>query len=549
MQYERFLDVHLVSSKIKPNKPIVRSGTGRYQYDFKREFGTQKDSYTKKHGSSANSWSSSEVLGSVPIKMPNLEPLHYISCYCDLESLRPAEPLIPELTALVEWVSATQNRVGAPTRGKLRLNCHGSQVETLGFVMGRSNLSPEHMVDALIRHGLAKRKRAVQTDELATNVAHRLERKAVAGGVVSTASAARWKADAEVNACENKKCSKVFGILRRKHHCRRCGGIFCDGCTTSRMALKNPLTETGRATGMVQDCRVCDDCRSKGSDVYAFTPVQVGIRETTGLVQITLAMCLTARDEREFATAKTGFARNSTAAKFVAQLSLKGAHGIQVSGSNEVLKGTTAESFGVKYPGISKDKEPSAGPAYDPFEGTGWAGADLQETSLEIPCSILGSRGEPNPDPDFPSIVSDAKFASVRDQVIVPIQGGNKMAFGIWPGDLPQNGKLIDELARRRWQFRSWRIIQEPVGRIAELTRVAGGFTQSALGASVHRTAHSTAAAFTNSVQRSAEQLTIVIDAPQRRMTIRRNPKDPNTLIVSGFEERRYKDFKVYQVS
>jgi hypothetical protein len=545
MQYERFLDVHLVSSKPKPNKPILQDGTGRYQYDFQREVRSQKDTYTDKlqnafgNGSSANSWRSSKVLGSVPIRMPNLEPLHYISCYCDLESLRPAEPLIPELTALVEWVSAPQNRVGAPTRGKLRLNCHGSEVEKFGFVMGLSNLSPEHMVDALIRHGLAASAKQYSSEK--RNV---VDEKA------------RWKADKEVEACENSNCKKAFTFYRRKHHCRRCGGIFCDACTTRRITLRNPLTENGRVVGTVADCRVCADCAVKAETVGRIADVKA----RTGLVQITLAMCLTARDEREFATAKTGFARNSTAAKFVAHLSLKGVHGIQVSGSNEVMKGTTTESIGVKYPGISKGKTPSAGPAYDPFEGTGWAGADFQETSLEIPCSILGSRGEPNPDPDFPSIVSDAKFASVRDQVIVPIQGGNKMAFGIWPGGLPQHGKLIDELARRRWRFVSWRIIQEPVGRIAELTRVAGVlegpkesptafFTQSALGASVHRTAHSTAAVFTNSAQRSAEQLTIVIDAPQRRMTIRRNPKDPNTLIVSGFEERRYKDFKVYQVS
>lgn len=545
MQYERFLDVHLVSSKIKPNKPIVRSGTGRYQYDFKKDFGDQEDTYTAKlqkafgNGSLANSWCSSKVLGSVPIKMPNLEPLHYIGCYCDLESLRPAEPLIPELTALVEWVSAPQNRVGVPTRGKLRLNCHGSELQQLGFVMGRSNLSAEDMVDALIRHGLA-----TSAKQYAGEKRNVVDEKA------------RWKADKEVEACENSNCKKAFTFLRRKHHCRRCGGIFCDACTTRRITLRNPLTEQGRVVGTVADCRVCADCAAKAETVGRIADVKA----RTGLVQITLAMCLTARDEREFATAKAGFARKSTAAKFVARLSLKGVHGIQVSGSNEVLRGTAAQAFEVKYPGISKDKSPSAGPAYDPFEGTDWAGADFQEASLEIPCSILGSRGEPNPDPKYPSIVGDAKFASVRDQVIVPIQGGNKMAFGIWPGGLPHHGKLIEELARCHWSFTSWRIIQEPVGRIAELTRVAGVlegpkesptafFTQSALAASVHRTARSTAAAFTNTAQRSAEQLTIVIDAPQRRMTIRRNPKDPNTLIVSGFEERRYKDFKVYQVS
>jgi hypothetical protein len=530
MQYERFLEVHLVSSKIEANKPIVQDGTGRYQYDFEGDFKRQKGAYTKKHGNSANSWSSSKVLGSVPIKMPNLEPLHYISCYCDLESLRPAEPLIPELTALVEWVSAPQNRVGAPTRGKLRLNCHGSERKKLDFVMGLSNLSPEHMVDALIRHGLAASAKQYSSEK--RNV---VDEKA------------RWKVDKEVEACENSNCKKAFTFLRRKHHCRRCGGIFCDACTTRRITLRNPLTEQGRVVGTVADCRVCADCAVKAETVGRIADVKA----RTGLVQITLAMCSTARDEQEFATAKTGFARDSTAAKFVAQLSLKGVHGIQVAGSNEVLRGTTAQAFEVKYPGISEGKNPSAGPAYDPFEGTGWAGADFQESSLEIPCSILGSRGEPNPDPRFPSIMDDALYAGIRDQKIIPIQGGNKMAFGIISPD--EEGELVKQVFRR-WSFVSWRTIKQPVGRISELTRVAGRleeppkkpqtgfFTPSARGAPAHRTALH-ADAF------MGQRQTIVIDAPQRRMTIRRNPKDPNTLIVSGFEERRYKDFKVYQVS
>ncbi len=178
-----------------------------------------------------------------------------------------------------------------------------------------------------------------------------------------------------------------------------------------------------------------------------------------------------------------------------------------------------------------------------------------------VPCSILGSRGEPDPDPNYPSIMGDARFARVRDQRIMPIQGGNKMAFGIFEPGTPEGDQV--EKALRCWKFTSWRQIQEPVGRIAELTRVAGEladqgakesqtafFTQSAFGgASARRTALSTAAAFTNSAPRSGPQSTIVIDAPLHRVTIRRNPKDPNSLIVSGLEERRFKEFKVYQVS
>jgi hypothetical protein len=411
--------------------------------------------------------------------------------------------------------------------------------------MGDSDLSPEELVDALIRHGLAKRKRADQTDPLAANVAHRLEQQAVAGGAVSSASAARWKADAEVNACE--KCRKAFTILRRKHHCRRCGGIFCDACTTSRMALKNPLTETGRATGTVQDCRVCDDCRSKGSDVYAFKPVQVGIKETTGLVQITLAMCLAARTRDEFSVAKTGFVRNCVAQRVAKHLSLQKVHGIRVSGSNEVVAwdatdGLLKQSFGLKYPGMSKNTKPTSGLMDDPFAGTGFAGfIDTARESVSIPNSVLGGR-ESNP--DIPPIVDDPTYASIRDLKIVPIHGGTAMAFGVVDPSTPA-AKLLFQ-AFSKWQFTSWNHSAVSISTIPELTRFA---TELSMGRGLTASTPFFKGGLSAKPGPSVTLKTIMLEARARGVTIQKDPKNPVRLVVSGFEERRFKDYKVFEVS
>ena len=35
----------------------------------------------------------------------------------------------------------------------------------------------------------------------------------------------KWLKDSEASKCF--KCSKSFFIFRRKHHCRKCGYIFC----------------------------------------------------------------------------------------------------------------------------------------------------------------------------------------------------------------------------------------------------------------------------------------------------------------------------------
>ena len=44
-----------------------------------------------------------------------------------------------------------------------------------------------------------------------------------------------WVPDKESKQCEG--CSAAFGLMRRRHHCRVCGGVFCDACTKDRVAV------------------------------------------------------------------------------------------------------------------------------------------------------------------------------------------------------------------------------------------------------------------------------------------------------------------------
>jgi len=59
---------------------------------------------------------------------------------------------------------------------------------------------------------------------------------------------ATWEKDDKATSC--KQCSKEFSIARRKHHCRNCGGIFCDMCSDNKM----PLVSSAKSL------RVCDTC-------------------------------------------------------------------------------------------------------------------------------------------------------------------------------------------------------------------------------------------------------------------------------------------------
>ncbi|KAK1260262.1 1-phosphatidylinositol-3-phosphate 5-kinase FAB1B [Acorus gramineus] len=55
-----------------------------------------------------------------------------------------------------------------------------------------------------------------------------------------------------VDASHCQGCSSQFTFINRKHHCRRCGGLFCNSCTQQRMFLR------GQGDSPV---RICDPCK------------------------------------------------------------------------------------------------------------------------------------------------------------------------------------------------------------------------------------------------------------------------------------------------
>ncbi|RCH96660.1 hypothetical protein CU098_010791, partial [Rhizopus stolonifer] len=45
--------------------------------------------------------------------------------------------------------------------------------------------------------------------------------------VTGSPSRDHWKKDSEANACCYIGCPTTFGLFERRHHCRKCGDIFC----------------------------------------------------------------------------------------------------------------------------------------------------------------------------------------------------------------------------------------------------------------------------------------------------------------------------------
>lgn len=60
-----------------------------------------------------------------------------------------------------------------------------------------------------------------------------------------------WVPDREAPSCH--QCAKGFTFIRRRHHCRACGGVFCGACSSNRITIPRlDYTST--------EVRVCDHC-------------------------------------------------------------------------------------------------------------------------------------------------------------------------------------------------------------------------------------------------------------------------------------------------
>jgi len=50
-----------------------------------------------------------------------------------------------------------------------------------------------------------------------------------------------WQPDSDVSHCNTSHCNRKFGYFFRKHHCRNCGLVYCDSCTSTRVKIGEML--------------------------------------------------------------------------------------------------------------------------------------------------------------------------------------------------------------------------------------------------------------------------------------------------------------------
>ncbi|KAI7902292.1 FYVE zinc finger-domain-containing protein [Cokeromyces recurvatus] len=86
-----------------------------------------------------------------------------------------------------------------------------------------------------------------------------------------------WELDRQVTDC--RRCHRRFNFLVRRHHCRRCGQIVCDKCSSNRLRLpveeliEDPMVSPSQYPLLAsQFQRVCDSCYRE--------PIRQGLSES-----------------------------------------------------------------------------------------------------------------------------------------------------------------------------------------------------------------------------------------------------------------------------
>ena len=68
--------------------------------------------------------------------------------------------------------------------------------------------------------------------------------------------------DAEVTECSYPKCEIKFTLFQRRHHCRKCGEIFCLTHSPNEIRI-HPITLQFSDNQTFPEVRGCPDCKQK----------------------------------------------------------------------------------------------------------------------------------------------------------------------------------------------------------------------------------------------------------------------------------------------
>ena len=78
-----------------------------------------------------------------------------------------------------------------------------------------------------------------------------------------------WVPDSATKTCMAPSCGDAFTFFNRRHHCRRCGKIYCGACSKGRVVISD--------SGSDRPHRVCDRCRTNLLSVVRSSEIGDGV--------------------------------------------------------------------------------------------------------------------------------------------------------------------------------------------------------------------------------------------------------------------------------
>lgn len=96
----------------------------------------------------------------------------------------------------------------------------------------------------------------------------------------------RWTPDGETSHC--KICNSEFDLINRKHHCRHCGFIFCQNCSSRKAMLPMEF-------GYRDPERVCDNCWYFLQPYQQFLCINIANHQRANSIDIASSGCTVRR--------------------------------------------------------------------------------------------------------------------------------------------------------------------------------------------------------------------------------------------------------------
>lgn len=183
---------------------------------------------------------------------PNLSPQRTP----ELQHVQNAEQLLSQTTSTQDLHSFQPSPTSMQDNTNLKTINDPKRPMYIPAVLRQSNtnLKPEDMKH--INEQNSRRSKNVLTDAAQSLRSQTSHWRLAFESPANLPTRAHWRRDVSRNSCAY--CDKQFSFFERRHHCRRCGDIFCAQHTSHLLKLGADAQFTIGGSGML--CKVCDNC-------------------------------------------------------------------------------------------------------------------------------------------------------------------------------------------------------------------------------------------------------------------------------------------------